>query len=172
MMKTFNPGVQLSLCQDSSACIFGDYPSLAVMKSAFGFNAPIAWLVPQLYNLSEYCGCRDKLQGAQLEECAGVIATNFYWLKISEMMLFFHRFKSGMYGRFYGSVDPLIIIEALRKFVSERNTEIDKRESEERMRRIEESRKGTMTYQEFLKLKQQQEEQKNESETDCNEHAE
>ena len=90
------------------------------------------WLVPQLYNLSEYCGCREKLQGTPLEECASVIAMEFYYLTVTELMLFFHWFKTGRYGRFYGSVDPLVITTSIREFIRERNTEIDRHEREER----------------------------------------
>lgn len=77
-------------------------------------------------------------------------------------MLFFHRFKSGRYGRFYGSVDPLVITTSLREFIKERNEAIDKHEQEERQakRAADANRENTITYEEFLKLKQQKEQQK------------
>lgn len=86
----------------------------------------VMWLLPQLYDLSEYCGVKNKLQGKPLEGCAHVIATEFYYLKVSELMLFFHRFKSGRYGKFYGTVDPLVITSALREFDAERGEAIYK----------------------------------------------
>lgn len=129
-LQKFNPGQQMTVCSDSELCFFGDYPTLATVKASYGSNAPIMWIVPQLYDLSEYCGCRDKLSSRQLEECASIISTEFYFLKISELMLFFRRFKSARYGRFYGSVDPLIIMQSLRGFLKERNLTIDKAERE------------------------------------------
>lgn len=77
-------------------------------------------------------------------------------------MLFFHRFKSGCYGRFYGSVDPLVITTSLREFIKERNEAIDKHEQEERQakRSADANRENTITYEEFLKLQQQKEQQK------------
>ena len=84
-----------------------------------------------------------------MEECAFVIATEFYYLKTSELMLFFHRFKTGRYGRFYGSVDPLIITTALRDFVAERASAYERHEQEERDKREQEEKKNAMTWEEF-----------------------
>ena len=131
LMK-FNPDLQMSICKDEQLCIFGDAPVLSELNMTYGEMTATMWLVPQLLNLSEYCGCRDKLQGKALEECASVIATEFFFLKVSELMLFFHRFKSGRYGRFYGSVDPLVITTSLREFVKERNNAISEQEQQEK----------------------------------------
>lgn len=124
----FNPDLQVKAAQDVERCYFGNAPTLTSINLAYGKATAQIWLVPQLTNLSEYCGAKDKLSGFQLEECAGVIATEFCFLKVSELLLFFHRFKSGRYGKMYGSVDPLIITTALREFVKERGVEIDRYE--------------------------------------------
>lgn len=148
VLTVFSPDSQMALCKDAEHCIFGDYPTLANL-TAYGKGTPIAWLIPQLYDLSEYCGCRDKLQGRPLEECASVIATEFFYLKVSELMLFFHRFKSGRYGRFYGSVDPLLITTSLRTFLSERGNALFERENQIRIAENEESRKKSVTWEEY-----------------------
>ena len=151
-LTKFNPSYQMEICGNSNDCFFGEYPTLAEIRKNYGDKTPSAWLVPQLYNLSEYCGVKDKLEGAPLEETAFVIATEYYYLKISEIMLFFHRFKTGRYGRFYGCVDPLVITTSLREFVKERNAEYIKVEQEERMRLSEMSAKNAITWEEYCKL--------------------
>lgn len=150
-LTLFNPDLQMKVCKDSQLCFFGDAPVLSELNMAYGEMTATMWLVPQLYDLSEYCGCKEKLQGKPLEECASVIATEFYWLKVSELMLFFHRFKSGRYGRFYGSVDPLVITTSLRAFLNERNNAIAEQEQYEREQEREESRKNAITYEEYCK---------------------
>ena len=132
----FNPDRQQDICKNAEQCYFGEYPTLGQIK-AYGENAPSVWLVAQLYDLSEYCGCKDKLSKRQYEQCAGVIAQEFSFLKVSEVMLFFHRFKSGRYGKFYGAVDPLTIGLALRNFLDERSYAIQRKESELRARQRE-----------------------------------
>lgn len=153
-LTTYNPELQRRICGNIEECYFGDYPTLATLKAGYGQNAATAWIIPQLYNLSEYCGCKEKLQGAPLEDCASVIATDFYYLKVSELMLFFHRFKSGLYGRFYGSIDPLIITTSLRTFLKERMYAYDKREQEERDREREEAKKNAITWPQFCEYQE------------------
>lgn len=149
-LTLFNPDLQMKVCKDATLCFFGDAPILSELNMTYGEMTATMWLVPQLYNLSEYCGCRDKLQGKPLEECASVIATEFYFLKVSELMLFFHRFKSGKYGKFYGSVDPLVITTSIRSFLIERNNAIEDQERMERERKNEEERKNAITYEEYV----------------------
>ena len=153
---TFNPDYQRTICDNAVECFFGDYPTLATIKAGYGQNMPTMWLIPQLLDLSEYCACRDKLEGKPLEGCAYVISTEYYYLKISELMLFFHRFKSGRYGRFYGSVDPLVITTTIRDFIRERNIEIARHEQEERERREQEYRAAhpPVSREEYLIRKQ------------------
>jgi len=151
-LTEFNPDLQKSICGKIDDCYFGDYPTLSMLKEGYGENTPVVWLLPQLYNLSEYCGCREKLKGASLEDCANVIAIEFNFLKVSELMLFFHRFKSGYYDRFYGSVDPLIITKSLHKFLSERAAAYAEFEKELERKKYEEWKKTAITWEEYCQL--------------------
>lgn len=148
----FSPAVQERITSDIDLCYFGKFPTLAESKR-MGSNTPVMWLMPQLFNLSEYCGCRDKMTKEQLYECASLIASEYYYLKISELMLFFRRFKLGKYGRFYGSVDPMIITTSLRTFVAERNEAYSAHEFLILKKKMEEDTKNSITYEEYLKLK-------------------
>lgn len=148
-LARYTPDYQLRICGDLEECFFGDYPTLAAIRGTYGENMPVAWLIPQLYNLSAYCGCNGKMNAVQLRECAYVIATEFYYLKISEMMLFFHRFKSGKYGRFYGAADPLVITTSLREFLHERAESYNRQEQKEREMRKKAERGNTMSWEEY-----------------------
>lgn len=148
-LATFNPDTQKKVCSNLNLCFFSGAPTLTQLRLTYGENMPVMWLIPQLHNLSEYCGCKDKLQGKPLEMCANVIATEFYYLSVTELMLFFHRFKSGRYGRFYGSVDPLVITTSLRDFLYERAIAYDRHEQEKRQRKEKEWRKNAITWEEY-----------------------
>lgn len=149
-LVTFNPDLQRKVCAHTDVCFFGGAPTLGLLNTTYGEQTAAMWLVPQLYNLSEFCGCRDKMTDNQLKECASVIATEFGYLSVTELMLFFHRFKSGRYGRFYGSVDPLVITTSLRDFLKERALAYEKHEQEERERlRAEEEAKPKVTWEEY-----------------------
>lgn len=150
-MVTVNPSVQLEVCQDERDCYLGNYPTLGLLRTAYGKEAATMWLIPQLYNLSEYCGVKNKLEGTALEECASIISNIYKHLKVSELMLFFYRFKAGKYGRFYGNVDPMVITSSLQLFCRERNDFWFKYDSEQREKEMEESRKNSVTYEEYCK---------------------
>ncbi|MDO5526756.1 MAG: hypothetical protein Q4F85_11815 [Prevotella sp.] len=154
-LTRYNPDYQRQICANDDVCFFGDFPTLSTLRAGYGNNAPVMWLVPQLYNLSEYCGCREKLQGKPLEECAYVIASEFHYLKVSELMLFFHRFKTARYGRFYGSVDPLIITESLRKFCDERWHSYEQRKQEQAEQQDREHRENAVTYEQYQQMKKE-----------------
>lgn len=150
-MEAFNPRQQMQIVGNPDDCLFGPYWTLAQLKVEYGKNIPVAWLVPQLLNLSEFCGCKGKLSKDQLEECAFTIATEFYFLKVSELMLFFHKFKSGKYGKFYGSVDPMVITTSLRTFIGERNQRIQDKQNEEAALKREEDAKHSITWEEYCR---------------------
>ena len=154
-MCLFNPDRQVEFGEHPDRCHFGSAPTLGTLRSAYGKNMPTSWLVPQLLNLSEYCGCKNKLTDAQLEECARVIASEYFYLKTTELMLFFSRFKAGRYGRFYGNVDPMVITSALVVFRRERAEAIARHEAEEREKERERQASEAISYEEYIKRKQQ-----------------
>lgn len=150
-LQAFNPDLQIAICKDVELCLFGDAPTLAELNVFYGEMTATIWLVPQLYDLSEFCGCKNKLEDKQLEQCASVIAAEYSYLKVSEIMLFLHKFKSGRYGRFYGSVDPITITTSLRDFIRERNVDIERYQKEIERKADEESRKKSITYDEYCR---------------------
>ena len=42
-----------------------------------------------------------------------MIRVEYYYLKASELLLFFFKLKTGEYGHLYGVVDPMVIMSAL-----------------------------------------------------------
>lgn len=148
-----NPSKQVEMSMNPLDCVVGDYPTLVQLKGAYGENLPLAWLMAQITNLSEYCGCKDKLEGSVLEDCSRIIYSSFHYLKVSELMLFFAWFKSGKYGRFYGNVDPMIITSALRTFISEhRNPMITEHENEVREKKRVADAAAAVTWEEYCKM--------------------
>ena len=153
-LLAYNPDRQFGLCDECpEACFFGDHPTLAEVSGSMGRNIAVAWIVGQLFDLSEYCGCKDKLQGKPIEQCARIIAGQYPYFKVSELMLFFYRFKAGYYGQFYGSVDPMVITDKLKVFEMERNNAIARNEQKVRERKLEEelAESPPITWEEYCR---------------------
>jgi len=154
-LNKYNPDYQNKICEDRRLCILGDYPTLGRLRKTFGDNFPTMWLIPQITDLSEYCGCKDKLTGRPLEQCASIIARKYHYLTISQLMLFFYMFKAGEFGKFYGAVDPLVITDALLDFIDYRNQIIAKDIEEQQELIRENNRKNAISYEEYLKRKKE-----------------
>lgn len=159
-MQKVNPDTQVYFGKNERTAIDGDYPTLFDINAAYGSNFAASWLVPQLTSVAVHSGSNN-LTKEQLRSLSTIIATEYRHFKITELLLFFYRFKAGYYGRFYGSVDPMVITCALRDFVKERNELIDKyhREREEEKER-DESKKLHITYEQWLAMKEQKEKEK------------
>lgn len=147
-----NPSAQTKLCNDEERCYFEPYPSLGKLNEVYGKNTAKAWLIPELVDLSEYCGVNRKITANQLSQCADIIANDYHYLKVSEMLLFFGKFKRCCYGRFYGTVDPLVIIEALKEFCRERNVAYYNKELSESKRQLAESVEGSCSWEDYAKI--------------------
>lgn len=134
-LVTFNPDRQTDYTKDLVRVFKGSAPSIHLVSEAYGEEIALSWLEVQIYNLSEFAGCRNKITIPQVEETVKMIQQEFGYLNVAEIMLFCQKFKACEYGNFYGSVDPMLILGALRDFVVERNlklAELEKRESEQK----------------------------------------
>ncbi len=141
MLDTFHIKNQMRFTADQERCYFGSAPTMGMTNTAYGKKTAQEWLTYQLADLSEFCGAKDKITAFQIEQLAEIIAEDYHWLKLTEIMLFFRKFKKGEYGRFYGSVDPLIITTALREFLKDRNYAYFRQEQKEREAEEAESRR-------------------------------
>ena len=132
-MQVMNPQLQLDCARHEDRAFFGTAPMLVTLRCAYHDQAATLWMLPQLYDLGEYCGVKDKLDKEQMKQLAGIIIQEFGFLKVTEVMLFLYRFKAGHYGRFYGAMDPMVIMTALRQdFMRERSDAIDRHERAQR----------------------------------------
>ena len=153
-LKKVSPSTQTGFAAHPDNAIMGDYPTLTDLKQAYGKNFAAIWLVAQIDNLTLFTGAKN-ITEQQHEELAKIIAAEYGYLKVTELLLFFHRFKAGHYGRFYGTVDPMVITCALKDFIKERNTFIDQFEREANdLKRELDKKVPTMSHEEYLKLKE------------------
>ena len=113
-----NPSTQVLFANDERQSIMGEYSTLAMLDMAFGPAAASAWVTTLLCNLNTFIGAKN-MDDAQTKDLAILISHEYSNMKYSELQMFFFRFKCGDYGMFYGKVDPMVIICALKKFKEE-----------------------------------------------------
>ena len=128
----YNPDLQFKLVRcnatHSELALNDSIPSLGLLSSTYGDETPIEWLKIQFGSLND-----------------------------AEICFFIARFKSGKYGRFYGSIDPLKITSAMLDYVSERRKDIERKEREryrnQREKEIEERGNNRISYAEYIEIK-------------------
>lgn len=150
-LVTMNPDTQIYAARHQDRAFFGEAPTLATLKAVYGPNTPTMWLLPQILDLVLYCNSKGTLSDRQAHFLAEAIANDYYYLKVSEFLLFFYRFKLGNYGNFYGVVDPMLITIALGKFIKERNDVIIRREQEEAQTQQAKFSEDAITPQEYCR---------------------
>lgn len=155
-ITTFAPKKQYAFCAEVKRCYMGKAPSLVTVNEAFGKGTAQSWLAFQLRDLSEFSGAKEKLGIGQIDDITEVIMSQFPFLKVTELMHFFLLFKSGKFGKFYGAVDGLAIMEALREFIDERNDKIyrwrqEEERSEKEAKEAEEARKREELRQRYMR---------------------
>lgn len=146
-----NPTAQIYAGKNPDGAIFGEAPTLAIMRKAYGEGFPASWLMPQIFDLVVYSNSRGTLNEQQAEFLAEAIANEYFYLKASELLLFFYRFKLGRYGHFYGVVDPMKVTQALAEFVRERNAAIDAKRQKEEKEEREKSAENAISLREYCR---------------------
>lgn len=155
-LVAYSPDRQTEICYAPEACYFGDSPTLATLTSCYGRGAAEAWLVPEIIDACLFFGLKEQPDTYQLEKLARIIVTNFGYLNVDEVQLFFFYFCSARYRHFYNTFDPSIIILSLRDFLRDRGHAYEEREQREREREREEWKKNAITHEEYLRRKENQ----------------
>lgn len=148
-----NPNKQVKAAQNLYDSIMGNHPTLTDINIAYNDaqckNAAAKWLSVHIGDLSKFTGAKN-IDANQQRELARIIASAYGYLKVTELLLFFYFFKTGRYGRFYGSVDPMVITCALRDFIKERNVFIDQYERDQHNLQYELNKRNIMTHEQWL----------------------
>ncbi len=127
------------------------------MARAYGEEVMVRWLCTHFIELNEYCGVREKMSVAQIDQLSRILLKRYGYLKPQEWMLFFLKFKGGEFGQLYGVIDPIVIGNAFTKFISWRAGVIDRANAErERKERADQDavlKKVRINYDEWLRRK-------------------
>ena len=148
-LDRFRPQNQTVGAQHPALCVTsGTAPTLTYINLTYGEGKAIAWLVIHLTYFQEQINIPNKMTAYQLETCAQAIHERYYFLKASELMLFFARLTGGMYNvDWHGYITPDKILSALKEhFMPWRNELLYRLENEERERRENEEKRRWEEY--------------------------
>lgn len=155
LLGEFNPSLQNKCYAHPVRCVYGKAPTLAAVRRDYGEQVAVDWLVIELNDYQDFVGVKEegKTTFDVINELSKMILGRYYYLKLSEIMLFLQKLKYGDYGEMYGRVDAVRILRALKLFITDRNEIIDKHEQEESSRKRIAAKKNAISYQEYLARK-------------------
>lgn len=127
--------------QNPTSAYTADIPTLLQYDALYGSGSSAYWVETQLTGL----------YGASVSKETGVVdgisifcqsfAAQVQSYKLSELLLFFARYKAGRYDNSYSSFDPRRIGNAFfKEFIPERNRELEKINRERKAQEIESRR--------------------------------
>ena len=142
--------------QDATACFRRDSPTLVRIDLTYGKGSSANWLFSILQCMFLFLGVtNDKFSKEQIFNLACNIYNNYKTLKVVEVLLFVTRFEAGRYGRFYGDTSyALVVGDALSQFMVEREHYYADIERERAEKKIAESKKGAISFDEYKKMKE------------------
>ena len=142
--------------QDAMACFRRDSPTFVRLDITYGRGSSANWIYNILQGMFIFLGVtNDRFSKEQVYNLACSIYANYKTLKVVEFLLFVTRFEGGKYGRFYGGDSyALVVTEALNKFLVEREHYYADIERMRNDKRIEESKKDTITFEEYKRMKE------------------
>ena len=142
--------------QDAAACFRRESPTFVRIDLTYGKGSSANWIYNILQGMFVFLGVtNDKFSKEQIYNLACNIYANYKTLKVVEFLLFVTRFEAGKYGRFYGDTSyALVVGDALNQFMIEREHYYADIERQRAEKKIEESKKGTITFDEYKRMKE------------------
>lgn len=118
-----------------------DCPTLISYENTYGENLSADWVRLQVLTLYGASNCKDIGVVDGIKLFSQTFAQEVKTFKLSELMLFFARYKAGKYDNSYASFDAKRIGNAFfKEFVKERNIELDRITKEQTQKEIERRR--------------------------------
>lgn len=136
----FNPKKQNEYIKHFDRCFIGNALRLTDVACAYEEKTAIFWIKIQLLDLALFTGVK-KPSDEQITMLCETILANYGYLKVTELMVFFSKFKAGQFERFFGNFDAMVITTSLATFIELRKNWIfeayQRQENEKREKRHE-----------------------------------
>ncbi len=120
--------------KNSYDAIKGNFTSLAKIRKDHGAETLFDFVTIWLVKLNEYVFGRSEKQMTdyQISETTMLIIDTYYYLNIAEVAIIFKKIKSGSYGKIFGELNGVFIMESFSQYFKERQTAQIKIEAEKR----------------------------------------
>lgn len=121
----YSSSLQPMLLSDLEKAYSEKSPTVSDLDRMYCEGSSALWVKTQLLTLDFASSLKESADIKALEEFSQLFVCQYPSIKLTEFLLFIARFKLGRYGKFYGYFDTITVGDAFRKFLRERNDELD-----------------------------------------------
>lgn len=125
LSTAFSSSLQPLLLSELDKAYSDKSPTIGDLDRMYESSASALWVKTQLTGIDFVSSTKEDADMKVLAEFSNLFSRQYRGIKLTEFLLFVARFKLGHYGKFYGYFDMLTIGEAFKKFLRERDYEID-----------------------------------------------
>lgn len=137
--RQFSPANWGYTLQEPERAYKAECPTLLQYDTLYGTGSSDIWIEAMVTGLYGASSNRDKGNADGIRIFSQSFSASVKGFKLSELMLFFARYKSGRYDNSYATFDARRIGNAFfKEFLKERNNELDVITRRESVKRIEE----------------------------------
>lgn len=112
-IKAYEPANMWRYAVEEDRCHIGNGHTIAQAVQEFGIKAVYTVFQRLLSDFVSFNHSQQVINDAQMNELAAVIVTEFRFLKVPELILFFAKAKAGRFGKFFNSIYPMDITTQL-----------------------------------------------------------
>ena len=141
IIRSFSPVHWGYTAQHPERAYTAGCPTLLQFDTAYGEGSSAYWVETMVTGLFGASSSREKGNADGIQVFCEAFASQAKGFKLSELMLFFARYKAGRYDNSYASFDARRIGNAFfKEFIRERNSELDAINRSAEQERIERRR--------------------------------
>ena len=100
LLNTFKPDMQVMAARYTERAYFGTAPMLETVCLGYGELVVMVFICALLEDINLFVGVKEKMPVNRQRELSRLVLAEYPYLKVTELLLFFHRLKCGRYGRF------------------------------------------------------------------------
>ena len=161
-LNTFKPDMQVMAARYTERAYFGTAPMLETVCLGYGELVVMVFICALLEDINLFVGVKEKMPVNRQRELSRLVLAEYPYLKVTELLLFFHRLKCGRYGRVFGVGGGVTVTSARVAFFGERRTASNRFYAGRKyVEKPENVSSGGITHEEYLQLKEKQQKQNN-----------
>lgn len=151
-LSLFSPEKQCEICKTAINAVSYDSLTLKEISDLYGSKTARLTIIPHIADFVMFTNSKDVMGEQSIIQCADVIVTSYGYLKVTEIMLFFFKYKSGDLGNVYGSISPLDITTSLKKFCGVLYSIREKQKDMEMQDKRNRQHEGCVTYEQYQEI--------------------